>query len=66
MKQEIINGIEQILSKYYFLFNTEETREAIANEVKFYLRTKSVDSEISYKEVGIDANRSTLTVTLEK
>jgi hypothetical protein len=62
--QDIQNGIEKILSKYYWHFNTEEIREAISNEIKFYLRSKKVGKKITCKEVGIDANKGTINVTL--
>ncbi len=63
-KSDIIKGIENIISKYYWHFNTEETREAISNDVKFYLRTKMIGKAMSCKEVNIDANQGTITVTL--
>lgn len=67
LTKEIQKGIEDIMGKYYFHFNTEDTRDAIANEVKSYLIRKiGEDKALSYKGINIETNKGDIQISFLK
>lgn len=67
LTQEIQNGLEEIMSKYYFELNTKDTRDLIAKEAKAYIISKiGEDKASSYKGINIETDKGNINISFLK